>query len=251
MNRNFGALGDANYAGFFYDMAFIIAVTIKGLPRLVKLGFAGFALVLLLGTASLSAMLVLAVMLCCLLVLKLRKKAIPILIALAVAGVLGLSMLLTIPFFRRIPQISGLILRIIEKMRYLQMGRWDMLTTDRADLWAAAMNLFANKSIAGKLFGGSVITVALNKTKILATNWACHQSYIQGLVNFGIVGTLAVYLPVVAIFIYRLCNHMLRPRHYDNEDIKIIQLMSVFAFLVFGTSIDFFVEWRYLFFLFL
>lgn len=251
VNRNFGALGDANYAGFFYDMAFIIAVTIKGLPRLVKLGFAGFALVLLLGTASLSAMLVLSVMLCCLLVLKLRKKAIPILIALAVAGVLGLSMLLTIPFFRRIPQISGLILRIVEKMRYLQMGRWDMLTTDRADLWAAALNLFANKSIAGKLFGGSVITVALNVTKILATNWACHQSYIQALVNFGIVGLLAIYLPVIVIFFYRLCNHMLRPRNYDNEDIKIIQMMSVFAFLVFGTSIDFFVEWRYLFFLFL
>lgn len=251
VNRNFGSLGDANYAGFFYDMAFIIALTLKGIPLWLKLGLAGFALLLLLGTASLSAMLVLAVMLCCLLILKKKQKAIPILIALAVTGIIGLSLLLTVPFFRRIPQISGLILRIIEKMRYLQMGRWDMLTTDRADLWAAAMNLFASKSIAGKLFGGSVITVALNKTKIRATNWACHQSYIQALVNFGIVGLIAVYLPVIIILVYRLCNHMLRPTGYDNEDIKIIQMMSALAFLVFGTSIDFFVEWRYLFFLFL
>ena len=63
------------------------------------------------------------------------------------------------------------------------------------------------------------------------------------------MGLIAVYLPVVVIFIYRLCNHMLRPSNYENSDIKIIQLMSVFAFLVFGTTVDFFVEWRYLFFL--
>ena len=44
---------------------------------------------------------------------------------------------------------------------------------------------------------------------------------------------------------------MLRPSNYENSDIKIIQLMSVFAFLVFGATVDFFVEWRYLFFLFI
>ena len=251
VNRNFGSLGDSNYAGFFYDRAFIIALTLKGIPIWLNVGFAAFALVRIVRTASLSALLVLVVLICALVILKMKKKAIPILLVTGAVCTIVIAILMSIPAFRNIPQISGLLLRIVEKLRYLQMGRFDLLTTERAELWTAAMNLFDAKSITGKLFGGSVITVALNKTKILATNWACHQSYIQALVNFGIVGLIAVYLPVVVIFIYRLCNHMLRPSNYENSDIKIIQLMSVFAFLVFGATVDFFVEWRYLFFLFI
>ena len=113
----------------------------------------------------------------------------------------------------------------------------------------AALSLFSGKSLAGKLFGGSVITMFLAGTNIRATYWAVHQSYIQALLNFGILGTLAVFLPILAIYFYRLANHMMRPRGYANEDIRIIQLMCVTAFLVFGMTVDFFIDWAYLFFL--
>lgn len=248
INRNYGSLGDANYAGFYYDIAFFIALQLRGVPRWVNAAFAGFALMLVLRTASLSALLVLAALLCFWIVLRERSRSVPILILLALGGVLMLSILLSIPGFRRIPQISGLILRIAEKLRYLQLGRWDLLTTGRYDLWAAAMALFAEKPLAGKLFGGSVITMFLAGTNIRATYWAVHQSYIQALLNFGILGTLAVFLPILTIFFYRLANHMMRPRGYAYEDIRIIQLMCVFAFLVFGMTVDFFIDWAYLFF---
>lgn len=249
INRNYGSLGDANYAGFYYVMAFFIALELRGLPKWINAAFAGFALILVLRTASLSALLTLAVLLCFWILLRERSRAVPILILLALGSVLVLSMLLSIPAFRRIPQISGLVLRIAEKLRYLQLGRWDMLTTDRYDLWTAALSLFSGKSLAGKLFGGSVITMFLAGTNIRATYWAVHQSYIQALLNFGILGTLAVFLPILAIYFYRLANHMLRPRGYANEDIRIIQLICVTAFLVFGMTVDFFIDWAYLFFL--
>ena len=219
VSRNFGSLGDANYAGFFYDAAMLTAFTLRGVPRWVNVFFAGFGLVLLARTASISAFVTLAV-------------------------------LLSIPFFRDLPAVHGILLRLAEKLRYIHMGRWDLLTTDRADLWAAALDLFAGKSVLGKLFGGSVITYMLQGTTILSTYMACHQSYIQALLNFGILGTLGVFAPLVFLFVYRMFNHFLRPAGYPNEDLCILQLVYIVLFLLFGLSIDFFIDWTFLFFCF-
>ena len=126
-----------------------------------------------------------------------------------------------------------------------------MLTTDRANIWAAAMDLFATKSWFGKLFGGSVITVMLIDTSLFAYDWACHQSVIQSLLNFGILGTLVVYLTLLGAIVYRSAAHFLKPAGYANEDIKILQIMFGLSFVIFGMSVDFFLDWAYLFFYFI
>ena len=250
VSRNFGSLGDANYAGFFYDAAILTAFTLRGVPRWVNVFFAGFGLVLLARTASISAFVTLAVAVCFLILFKYRWQALPILAAAALAVAIGLAVLLSIPFFRDLPAVHGILLRLAEKLRYIHMGRWDLLTTDRADLWAAALDLFAGKSVLGKLFGGSVITYMLQGTTILSTYMACHQSYIQALLNFGILGTLGVFAPLVFLFVYRMFNHFLRPAGYPNEDLCILQLVYIVLFLLFGLSIDFFIDWTFLFFCF-
>lgn len=250
VNRNFGSLGDANYAGFFYDAAILTAFILRGVPRWVNVFFAGVGLLLLVRTASISAFFSLTVAVCFWIIVKYRWRALPILAVAALVAAVGLTVLLSIPFFSNLPAIHGILLRLAEKLRYIQMGRWDLLTTDRVDLWAAALKFFENKTILGKLFGGSVITYMLQETNILAAYMACHQSYIQSLLDFGILGTLGVFAPLLALFVFRLFNHFLQPSGYPNEDLRILQLVYTFLFLFFGLSIDFFIDWTFLFFCF-
>ena len=250
VSRNFGSLGDANYAGFFYDAAILTALVLRGVPRWVNALLAGFGLLLLVRTASLSGFLSLGVALAFLVLLKFRGRALPILLGAVVAIALGLGVLLSIPAFRELPGISGILLRLAEKLRYIQIGRWDLLTTDRTNLWAAALAFFSGKDLLGKLFGGSVITYMLQETRISSTYMAVHQSYIQSLLNFGVLGTLAIYLPLFAIFFYRLANHLLRPAGYPGEDIRVLQLCYLFLFFFFGLTVDFFIDWTFLFFCF-
>lgn len=251
VTRNFGALNDANYAGLFYNMAIMTALFLKNLKLPLRLAFAAFFLFLLLQTVSLSGMITLAAMSVFAIILRFRRKSLPILLIAFFGGGLLLAVLLSIPRFRQISAVSSLIIRVAEKLHYIKIGRWNQLTTERVQLWSSALSIFRSKTIWGKLFGGSVITLDLIYTKLRSHGRACHQAYIQSLVNFGIIGTLLVYIPLIAVFLHRLNLHFSRPEGYGNEDIKCIQLIYAFAFLIFGLSVDFFIDWSFMFFYFI
>ena len=80
---------------------------------------------------------------------------------------------------------------------------------------------------------------------------ACHNSYIQSLLNFGILGTVLIYVPLLAVFAYRMYRHFSTESGYEDEDIKMIQLVVMSAFIVFGVSVDFFVDWSLMMFYFI
>lgn len=239
VDRNFGILYDPNFASMFYVAAIYIALFLKGLPKIVKLGFAAFFFVLLLETASLSGMLTFAIAGVLAMLLKYRTKG--MLLLLAAAAACGL--LLCIPQVREIQAVSNLLLRIAERLHYIRIGRWDMFTTGRMDIWDTALGMFNAKPLLGKLFGGSVITVNLTGTMVTAFFASCHQSVIQGMLNFGIIGTLIIFLSWGSVFFYRMLRHMLRPAGYANEDIKILQMVITFVFFVISMTIDSFVDW--------
>ena len=249
VNRNFGALNDSNFAGIFYSLCIIGTIALKGIPKLVKAGLTFIFLVLILQTASLSALLVLFMLFCFYIILKYRIKSVFILSGVFLIGIVVLALLLAIPQFRQLDMIAGLIIRIEEKLSYIPRGRWDLLTTDRTALWSEALKLFANKSIWGKLIGGSVITIVA--TDYSAFPAAIHNSYLQSLLNFGIIGTILIYLPLFAVFFYRLCRHFANDSGYANEDIKIMQMIFSFVFIVFGATVDFFVDWTLMIFYFI
>ena len=249
VTRNFGALGDSNIAGFFYAICTVLPLILKNIPKLLKAVFSGIAIILLLQTASLSGILLLCAISSFLIILKYRWKSIFILGISLIAIVIALVLLLSIPQFRQIDAIAGLIIRIEEKLSYIPRGRWDLLTTDRSALWAESLALFFSKSTWGKLFGGSVITIMVSELGLSAL--ACHNSIIQCLLNFGLLGTLAIYLPFLAVFVFRLFVHFSKKPGYENEDIKTAQLLFQFAFLFFGLTVDFFIDWAYMLFYFI
>ena len=75
---------------------------------------------------------------------------------------------------------------------------------------------------------------------------ACHNSYLQSILNFGVLGTLIVYIPLFTIFAYRMLRHFSQKPGYDGEDIKMLQLIFMFAFIVFGFTVDFFIDWPFM-----
>ncbi len=249
ITRSFGTLSDANFAGFFYNACFYSSLMIKTIPKWLKGALMFIFLVLLLQTASLSAILVLGIVGCIVIILKFRAKSFFILLFAFVGISVALGFLLTIPQFRQIPAIQGYIIRINEKLTYLAMGRWDLLTTDRSALWAAALDIFNRKSLFGRLFGGSVITVMFIDYSMVSI--AIHQSIIQGLMNFGIVGTSFIYFPLLGVILWRLYKHFNQRSGYEGEDIAIVRILFPVLFLIFGMTVDFFIDWGYLLFYFI
>lgn len=244
VTRNFGALGDANFAGLFYSLCIICTVAVKGLSIWVKGVFLALFAIMLLETASLSAILMLFTVGVLMIILKFRGKSVVILTAGLIILVIGIAIILAVPQLREIDAISGLIIRVNEKLSYIPRGRWDLLTTDRWDIWQEAIARFSEKSLWGKLVGGSVVTVMVIDYSVMSI--ACHNSYLQSMLNFGILGTVLVYMPLIFIFGYRLIKHFSKKSGYDGEDIAMLRIVFSFAFLVFGFTVDFFIDWPFM-----
>lgn len=248
VNRNFGALGDPNFAGLFYALCVVTALMLKGIPRVLRLVFIAIFGILILQTASLSAILTLIILSVFTIILKFRGKSVAILSVGTFAVIVVTALLLAIPQFRQIDAVNGLIIRVNEKLSYIPRGRWDLLTTDRWDIWSQAMGIFLSKPLWAQLIGGSVITVMARDPSI---NFACHNSYIQSILNFGVLGMLMIYIPLFLTFGYRLIRHFGNDSGYEKEDIRIIQLCIMFAFIFFGMTVDFFIDWTYMIFCFI
>ncbi len=244
VSRNFGALSDANFAGMFYTLCIICTLTLKKIPLLLRLAFLGLFGVMILQTASLSALLTLSILLVLLIILKYRKKAFFIL-AFAFVGVILISaILLSIPQFRQLDAIAGLLIRFNEKLAYLTQGRWELLTTGRSGIWETAMAIFSNKALWGQIIGGSVVTVDFIDETVFSM--ACHNSYIQSILNFGILGALFIYIPLFAVFFVKLLRHFSAEPGYEDEDLGMLKIIFPFTFIVFGMTVDFFVDWTFM-----
>ncbi len=244
VSRNFGALSDANFAGLFYSLCIVATVVVKGISWWVKGIFLALFAVMLLQTASLSALLILFTLMVLYIILKFRGKSVLILTGGLIAMVVLVAIILSVPQLREIDAIAGLIIRIKEKLSYIPRGRWDLLTTDRWDIWQQANAAFSKKSLWGKLVGGSVVTVAIIDYSVMSI--ACHNSYLQSVLNFGVLGTFIVYIPLFVVFVYRILKHFSQKTGYVGEDIKMLQLIFSFAFIIFGCTVDFFIDWPFM-----
>ncbi|MCH5185039.1 MAG: hypothetical protein J1F64_02825 [Oscillospiraceae bacterium] len=244
VSRNFGALSDSNFAGMIYSLCVICALELKNLPFWLRSVFLTLCVIMLLQTASLSALITLLILLVFLIVLKYRARALYILLLAFVGAVLVLAILMRIPQFRQIEAIAGLLIRFNEKLSYIANGKWDLLTTGRVGLWMEAVQAFGRQDLWHKLIGGNVVTVNYIDPDIMSL--ACHNSYLQGLLNFGIFGTLLVYLPFLSVFTYRILRHYTQKPGYEHEDLYMLQLCFVFSFIVFGGTVDFFIDWPYM-----
>ncbi len=244
VTRNFGALSDSNFAGLIYSLCVVCALTLKELPIWLRGIFLALFGIMLLQTASLSAMLTLTILIVFLIILKYRSKAFFILLFAFVGTVIVAAILLSIPQFRRIDAIAGLLIRFEEKVSYISRGRLDLLTTGRSAIWADAVQVLKNQGLWSKLIGGKAVTVSYIDPKVMSI--ACHNSYLQSLINFGLLGTLLIYIPLFFQTGYRILRHFSQKQNYYKEDLCIMQIIFALSFIVFGGTVDFFIDWVYM-----
>ncbi len=248
--RYCATFGDANYAGFYYNIAIFGLLSLKApkwylrLPLILALHY------FLMLTNSITAFL--AYFLCLMLFLLLRfpKKAVIIFPAAAFVAIVVIGVIMAVPALQEIDFIQNIIIRVSEQLRYLQSGRLDMFTSGRTEIWDYFLTCFRNQDILGKLFGGNVVTSAITGPEF-TEYLACHQAYIQGLLDFGILGAIVVFATVIGKFFYKFVTYFTTHIKGENADIVRVVLISTMMWLFFGFSIDFFLDWRFMYFFFI
>lgn len=249
--RYMGTFGDANYAGFFYLICIQAAMNIATprAPALRVLLLLALHFFLLL-TNSMTALIVYVFCFSFFISLRFRKRALLIhLIVLAVLFTLIMTVL-SIPALSEIGFIKNVVIRVREQIRYLNYGRFDMFTSDRTFIWNYFLDFFQDQSLLSKLFGGNVVTTMIVDGRFSKFG-ACHQVYLQGLLTIGILGAAIVFLSIVLRFVYRFIRYFIHWRDDKCADLTRFTLICVLAWLCFGFSIDFLLDWRFMLFYFL
>ena len=248
--RYCATFGDANYAGFYYNIAIFGLLSLKAPKWYLRLPLVLALHYFLLLTNSMTAFLAYFLCLALFLLLRFPKKAVVIFPVAAVVAIIVVALVMAVPALQQIDFIQNVIIRVSEQFRYLQSGRLDMFTSGRTDIWDYFMDCFRNQDILGKLFGGNVVTSAITGpefTKYLA----CHQAYIQGLLTFGVFGAIVVFATVIGKFIYKFVTYFTTHIKGENADIVRVVLIATMVWLFFGFSIDFFLDWRFMYFFFI
>ena len=246
--RYYGTVGDPNYVGFFYNIAIAFVLCGKSFRKwYVKAVLLVPLYYFMLIANSMTTFLCNIILIILYIIIRYRKKAPPILGAIAFLGVLLLIAILTVPALEHISVFNNIKIRVNEQFRYLRSGRMDMATSDRTVLWSYFWDYFQHQSTMGKLFGGNIITSY--HTLDTFTYKACHMVYLQALLDFGILGAVifvgTILIKAVHNFFRALTDNSERVGEYR------ILFLVTFVWIFFGLSIDMLIDWRFMFFYFL
>ena len=248
--RYCATFGDANYAGFYYNIAIFTLFSLKRPNLAVRLPVLLILHYFMLLTNSITSFIGYLLCMALFIVLRYPKKA-PIIFGAAFFSLLaGVVLVMTIPALNQISFINNVVIRVSEQIRYFESGRMDMFTSGRTDIWSYFWGHFEVQNILGKLFGGNVVTSALTEDKFV-TFRACHQVYIQGLLTFGILGSVVVFSTIIGKFFYKIRVYFRTRLKDENSDFTCVIAIATLMWLFFGFSIDFFLDWRFMFFFFI
>ncbi len=247
VTRYFATFGDPNYAGFFFDICIFAVLILRPFHRwYVRIPLLLVLYYFLLATNSMTAVLCNILCLLIYLILCYRKKALIIILVLLIILPLGLMQVEHIQPNSSFDVVNNLIIRVHEQIRYLDTGLFDKLTSDRTVIWQDYWNYFQNQNLVHKLFGGNVIVTMIIEDKFPI---ACHNVYLQGLLTFGFIGAIIVFL----IFIIQMIVDFVTSFRKNIQHIDIMRLLVIIhvIWIFYGASIDFFLDWRFMFFYFL
>ena len=251
ITRYVGTVNDANYAGCFYNIALFMTMCSNNFRKwYLRLPIVALLAYFILLTASQTALLCMLLGFCVYVVLRYRMAGVPFALILLVGAVLFIAALIYIPALRDAPALSTISSRIQASLVEMRGGDIATLTTNRSELWRLAWEYFTELPLHKKLFGGSPMTMLLSLPELYETIGAVHQSFIQGLLDFGILGTLVVF----GTFLCQTGVHALKCLRLDDTGLPIdllrCSVISAYVFLLYSFTMDLFMDWRVLFFFF-
>ncbi len=250
--RYVGTLGDANFAGMYFDLAIFFVLCSDAFKlwyiRWPLVGVLAYFVIL---TASQTALLCLLLGVCLFLLLRYRAGGIPLVLLVLLGAAAGVLLLVSVPFFRENAVFSTLANRLSQTLSDLRRSDVDDLTTHRAALWKIAWDYFLALPWYNKLIGGSVVTMLVSEEFFLESVGAIHQTYIQGLLDFGIIGAIIVFGTRIIQTLSDTASCLARKKTHLPEDMLRCTIMSSYTFLLYALAVDLFMDWRALFLYFL
>ena len=251
ITRYVGTVNDANYAGCFYNIALFMAMCSDSFRKwYLRLPIVALLAYFILLTASQTALLCMLIGFCVYVILRYRMAGIPLALIIFSGAAIFVAALIYIPALRDAPALSTISNRIQASLVEMQSGDVATLTTNRSELWRLAWEYFTELPLHKKLLGGSAMTMLISLPELYETIGAVHQSFIQGLLDFGILGTLVVF----GTFLAQAGVHALKCLRLDSRELPIdllrCSVMSAYVFLLYSFTMDLFMDWRVLFFFF-
>ena len=250
ITRYVGTVGDANFAGMYYNVALFMAICSDAFKKwYLRVPAVGALLYFIILTASQTGLLCFLIGLCVYLVLRYRvPSGVVLSMTIAFSALLGVVALLNIPELRNHPALSTLAIRIENSIRELNSGDVVTLTTGRTALWRVSWEYFTQRPLLEKLIGGNAVTMLLTKPELLELmGGAVHQSYVQSLLNFGILGTVVIFGTFAGMTIKKFFQCMRLDESWLPIDMLRCSAMTAFIFMLYASTVDIFMDWRSLF----
>lgn len=247
--RYYGTIGDANYAGYFYCVAMFMALLNDDLKMwYYRVPVTGALLYFLLSTGSQTALLCMVICACVYILLRYKLHGIPIVLLFLLAVVIFVILLFNIPALQKLGPLATIYNRLQETFFSAQYGDVNALTTNRLKLWQFALKRFQDESLIKKLIGGNVITTYIAEAYFVAGQCtAVHQSFIQGLLDFGVLGVTIIFgVRIIQTLTDTACYYFKKNKKFP-EDIYCIMIITSVAFIVFAFTLDMFIDWRFMF----
>lgn len=229
ITRNVGTFSDPNYFGFFINIA-IFSALIFNKSHTKKKAFLIMIMlyISLISTISFTALICNAIGIVLYIIFNKENKLNNILLVLV--GIIILIIIFNISNEYNIPYVSDLSHRIKSKMIGTNSYNLDEFTTNRSHIWRLHLNYFVEQPLWKIFFGGNFLTDYGFDSQF---NSVSHQSFIDLLLNFGIVGTFILMYN----FLSRTLKIIIRyNKEKTNELLVLIFIKYIWFFYAFGMS---------------
>ena len=219
-------IGDANYSSLVLCIGIASTLTYKKFKWFIKLAVVGVMIAAIVATLSISGLIAMFVVIVCSLSLdgKFYKLILRILVVI-VALVLIYQLYISLPDNFHIEGVDNYIARVEEKMEIAERGDIGEATTNRSSIAARKLEyFFTEASPFHQIFG---------LTPITAGGGVPHNTYLDFLLQFGIIGVLIA----IVYMIMRFGSSVISLKRGDKSHKYIITLKVLFLFFAFTLSI--------------
>lgn len=239
---------DPNHASLYFNISIFAALLLYDFKKwYIKIPLLLALYYFLIAAGSMTGLAVQICGLAVFAVVKYRKKAIVMILAIAIGLGAAILTVMAVPKLRHLSVVQNLELRIQRQFLQNDSENADALTSGRVGQWQKYWGYFKEQSIPKKLFGGNIMTlVSIDPYFIEHFQYGPHQAYLGFLLNFGILGLLIF----MTGFFIKITYLGLMALLYQDEVAGVLFMASVVWFL-YGWGLDYFYNTTVMLFYFL
>ncbi len=190
-------IGNANYSAILLNMGLVSLWHFTKLKTVPKVLLSLPILYSLVMASSVSGIMYLAVILLMgILLIKGKSRTIIVLVIIFAVLLASYNIYINLPSSIRFEQLDYLIERVVEKYNAYISGDFSQATTGRSNLISIYLDYIFNKQDAfGVMFGGNPLIIKA------VSNRSTHNTFINILLQFGVIGTVAFCALVIWRFV--------------------------------------------------